>query len=232
MKTIGLLGGMSWQSTVEYYRIINERIEQELGGHHSAQILISSVDFDPLVALAHEDRWMEIASRLNDEARKLQQAGADFFLIGTNSIHRVADEICEGIDIPLLHIVDATAAAINDAGITKVALLGTAFVMNDAFYPEILSRHSIDTLIPEETDRKSIHRIIFEELVHGTTTDPSRKEFLRIIDDLKHEGAEGVILGCTEIPLLVKQEQVSIPVFDTTTIHAEAAAQMALNVNT
>ena len=228
MKTIGLIGGTTWLSTLEYYRIINETVHKQLGGAHSAHCILYSVDYDEFVA-QHEDNWDAIATSFSGIAQKLERAGADFFLLCANTMHKVADAVQESVHIPLLHIVDVTAEAILEQGIQTVGLLGTKYTMEETFYTHRLHEHfDITTVVPEAQERERIHTVIIDELTHGILTPASRQEYIDIIHSLVSRGAEGVILGCTEIPLLVKQQDVDIPVFDTTMIHAQAAAAYAL----
>lgn len=229
MKTIGLIGGTSWHSTTTYYRIINETVGQSLGGHYSAQIIMSSVNYEPVARLAHDDNWKEIGKILSNEAKRLETSGADFFLICANTLHKVADEVKSAVNIPFLHIADATADEIKKAGLKKVGLMGTSFTMEDETFLNRLSQHGVETIAPEKEDRKLIHQIIFDELTKGKFTDESRNKYKKIIDKLTKNGAEGVILGCTEIPLLIHPEDVAIPIFNTTKIHSITAANMALN---
>ena len=231
MKTIGLLGGMSWESSLEYYRIINQEIKRRLGGLHSAQCLLYSYDFAEIEALQHNDAWAKLTLKMINGVRRLEAGGADFLVICTNTMHRIADKIEEATGIPLLHIADAAARAIKTQGLDEVGLLGTNFTMTGDFYRKRLAdNHGIQILIPDETDRQTIHRIIYDELVLGEIKDESREAYLKVIDRLVKKGAQGVILGCTEIPLLVKQKDVAIPLFDTTTLHAEAAVDWALKM--
>ena len=229
MKTIGLLGGMSWESSLEYYRIINQTVKRRLGGLHSARCLLHSYDFAEIEALQHNDAWAELALKMIDGVQRLKAGGADFLVICTNTMHRMADEIEEATRIPLLHIADAAAGAIKTQGLEVVGLLGTNFTMTGDFYRKRLEEeHNIQVLIPDEASRQTIHRIIYDELVLGEIRKESREAYLYVIDQLAKKGAQGVILGCTEIPLLVKQKDTAIPVFDTTTLHAEAAVDWAL----
>jgi len=230
MKTIGLLGGMSWESTVGYYRALNEGIKQKLGGLHSARIVMVSVDFAPLERLQHDGDWEGIAEILAADARRIEAAGADFLLIGTNTMHRVAPQIEAAVGIPLLHIADATAQVIRNAGIRTVGLLGTAFTMEQDFYRgRLADGHGIEVLVPDKSDREIIHRVIYQELCQGSFKDGSRKEFLRIIEQLGKQGAEAVILGCTEIGLLVNQKDTGIRLIDTCAEHASVAVETALS---
>jgi len=229
MKTIGLLGGMSWESSSEYYRLINESIKRRLGGLHSAQILMYSLNFAPIEALQHAGDWTQLTQVMLNAADRLVRGGADFLVICTNTMHRMADDLEAALEIPLLHIADATANAIKEKNLETVALLGTLFTMEEDFYRmRLKQRHGLKVLIPDEPGRETIHRIIYDELVKGIIREESRKVYLDVIAGLQSRGAEGVILGCTEIPLLVKQDDVSIPIFDTTTIHAQAAVDWAL----
>jgi len=229
MKTIGLVGGMSWESTVEYYRIINQRVKEKAGGFHSAKLVMYSVDFDEVEKRQHRGEWQELTAMMIDAAQKVERAGADFILICTNTMHLMADEVQTGIRIPLLHIVDVTAEAVTARSFTKVALLGTRFTMEKDFYKGRLRlKHGLDVIVPEEKDREVIHAILYNELCRGEIREPSRQAFREIIARLETRGAQGIILGCTEIPLLVSQEDYKIPLFDTTTLHARAAVDYAL----
>jgi aspartate racemase len=229
MKTIGLVGGMSWESTQEYYRIANQRVKERLGGFHSAKIVLYSVDFDEVEGRQHQGRWDELTSLMIDAARRVERAGAECLLICTNTMHLMADDVQGAIGIPLLHIVDVTAKAVRDRGFGTVGLLGTRFTMEKDFYKgRLKDKNGLEVLVPEERDRETIHAILYDELCLGTIKDASRRAFQRIIAGLEARGAQGVILGCTEIPLIVKQEDYSIPLFDTTALHAEAAVDFAL----
>ena len=229
MKCIGLLGGMSWESTVSYYQALNRGVRAKLGGLHSARVLLNSVDFAEIERLQHAGDWPATARLLAAEARKLQDGGADFLLIGTNTMHKVAPEIEAAIDIPLLHIADATARRLQADGIQRVGLLGTRFTMEQDFYKGRLQTHfGLEVLVPAEAERERIHRIIYDELCLGEIRDASRAEYLAIIAGLAAAGAEAVILGCTEIALLVGEAQAAVPLYDTTAIHAEAAVTLAL----
>lgn len=229
MKTIGLLGGMTWESTTGYYRAINEGVKQALGGYHSASIAMFSVDFDPLEKFQQSGDWDTIAGLLAASAKKVEAAGADFLLICTNTMHKVAPAIEQAIGIPILHIADATAEVMIKDGIKRVGLLGTAFTMEQDFYRQRLSdNYGIDVMIPDDADRGIVHRVIYEELCFGNTEAGSRTEYLRIIDDLASRGAEAVILGCTEIGMLVKQADTGVRLLDTTAIHAAAAVAHAV----
>jgi len=230
MKTIGLLGGMSWESSIEYYRIINETVKDRLGGLHSAQCLMYSVDFAEVERLQHADEWEALTLLMIEGMQRLARSGADCLVICTNTMHRMAPEIQAAIDLPLLHIADATADAIKAQGLHTVGLLGTRFTMEGDFYRgKLIQDHGLQVLIPDETERETVHRIIYSELVQGQILERSRLAFQNVIAGLQAKGAQGVILGCTEIPLLIRQSDVSIPVFDTTRIHAEAAVDWALS---
>ncbi len=230
MKTIGLLGGMSWESTSDYYRGINKGINKSLGGLHSAKIVLYSVDFHPIEKLMGKEDWESIEKNLSKAAQKVQAAGADFFLICTNTMHKVATQIENAIDIPLLHIADATAEVLVNNDIKQVGLLGTAFTMEHDFYKERLSRnYGLSVVVPNKKDREIVHDIIFKELCAGKVVEKSKTEYLRIIDDLADRGAEAVILGCTEIGMLVRQSDTSVKLFDTTAIHVEQAVDYAIS---
>ena len=228
MKTIGLIGGMSWESTIPYYTIINQSIHDTLGGLHSAKIILYSVEFDEIEKCQSCGDWQRSADILSDAAKKLELAGADFLLICTNTMHKVHPQIQAQVTIPILHIADATADALASDGVTKVALLGTRYTMQEDFYKSKLVARGFEVLVPEQADIDEVNRIIFEELCVGTLKETSRKKFSRIIDNLKARGAQAVILGCTEIGLLVKQEHASLPLYDTTVIHASRAAEKAM----
>ena len=229
MKTIGLLGGMSWESTVPYYRRINRRVQDRLGGLHSAEIVLYSVEFAEIERLQHEDRWPEAAEILIRAARAVEGAGAEVLVICTNTMHKLYGEIEAAVAVPVLHIADATARAIADAGVRSVGLLGTRFTMEEDFYRgRLRDRHGLEVLIPGAADREIVHRVIYDELCRGEVRDASRREYARILGELAAHGAQGVILGCTEISLLVGPGDSPVPVFDTTAIHAEAAADWAL----
>jgi aspartate racemase len=229
MKTIGLIGGMSWESTREYYRILNEETRRALGGFHSAKCILYSVDFADIEKLQHEDRWEELTAIMVRAAHTLENAGADFILICTNTMHKMADDVQKSIGIPLLHLVDATAEQIRQDDLRKVGLLGTKFTMEQDFYKGRLSdRFGIEAIIPDNEDREYIHQVIYNELCQGIVNQVSREKFIQIINNLIDHGAEGLILGCTEIPLLVNQEDIRVPVYDTTEIHAKAAVVFAL----
>lgn len=229
MKTIGLLGGMSWESTATYYRLINEGVKESLGGLHSAKIAMVSVDFADIEALQMAGNWDEAGRQLALAANQIEAAGADFIVICTNTMHKVAPAIMDSVSIPLLHIADATAADINACGYSKVALLGTAFTMEQDFYKgRLKDKFGIEVITPSASDRKIIHDVIYDELCLGTIKDTSRAEYLRIVDSLNQQGTEAIILGCTEIGLLIAPEHTDVPLLDTTRIHAVAAVRRAV----
>ena len=231
MKTIGLIGGMSWESSTEYYRIINEEVRDRLGKLHFAQSLMYSVDFAEKLQREgrREGRRKEATESMVDAARRLEKRGADFLVICANTMHKMADEVQSCVAIPLLHVVDATAESVKGRGLETVGLLGTRFMMEEDLYRGRLARkHGLEVRVPEALDRERVHRVIFDELVAGELRQESKADLLRIIDGLIARGAKGIILGCTEIPLLIKGGDCSIPIFDTTRIHARAAAEMAL----
>ena len=229
MKTIGLLGGMTWESTNLYYRWINQFVKAKLGGLHSARIAMLSVDFQEIAELQHSDNWNRAGEILSEAARHIEAAGADFLVICTNTMHKVAPQIERAINIPILHVADATARRIKEQKMKTVGLLGTSFTMEQDFYKGRLSdEHGLTVIIPSESDRKIVNSVIYTELCHGIVNDDSREQFLEIIDRLSRRGAEGIIEGCTEIVLLVQQEHTDIPLFDTTAIHAQEAVSVAL----
>ena len=228
MKIIGLLGGMSWESTVHYYQIINEEVQNKLGGLHSAKIVLYSVEFSEIEQYQSSGQWEKCGEILGNAARSIAAAGADFILICSNTIHKVAPQIASMIQIPIIHIADATADELEKCGIRRVGLLGTKYTMTLDFYKNRLADRGIEILIPDTADVETINTIIFEELCVGKINEKSRKKLQRMIEKLKETGAEGVILGCTELGLLIQQSDVSIPVFDTTVIHAKRAAQIAM----
>ena len=228
MKTIGLIGGMSWESTVTYYQVINETIKEELGGLHSARILMYSVDFDEIEKCQSSGDWKRSADILSDAAMRLERAGADFIVICTNTMHKVAPEVRKSVSIPLLHIAEVTARKLKDAGITTVGLLGTRYTMTQPFYIDVLAESGIQVLVPEGETIQTVNDIIFDELCVGIVKDSSKETLLASIRQLQNRGAQGVILGCTEIGLLVGEEDVELPVFDTALIHAREAALEAL----
>lgn len=229
MKTIGLIGGMSWESSLEYYRLINQTVKEILGGFHSAKILMYSLDFAEIEACQSQGDWAKAQKMLVDIAKKLEKGGADCLLICTNTMHKMAPKIEDNTSIPLLHIADATAGEIKKQGLKKVGLLGTRFTMEEDFYrTRIREKHDIEVIIPELEERQTVHDIIYQELCLGQIKDDSREKYQDIIRKLALAGAEGVILGCTEIPLLIQQKDSSIPLFDTTAIHARYGAKYSL----
>jgi aspartate racemase len=231
VKVIGLIGGMSWESTVPYYRIVNETVKQRLGGLHSARVVLYSVDFDEIERLQHSDQWTVAGERLADAARAIERAGAECVVLCTNTMHKVAPQIEAAVRIPLLHIADATAAEIKSAKVSTVGLLGTRFTMEQGFYKDRLQRdHGLRVVIPHADDRAVVHRVIYEELCLGNVVDASRGEYRRVMDDLVRQGAQAIILGCTEITLLVQAADSAVPLFDTTSIHARKAAEWALGI--
>jgi aspartate racemase len=231
MKTIGLLGGMSWQSTAQYYRLANELVAARLGGLHSAQCLLYSVDFAAIEQMQKQDRWDDAGAYLASAAKSLEAGGADLLLICTNTMHKVYDQIAGAVSIPVLHVVDVTAAAVRAAGVSTVGLLGTAFTMEQTFYRDRLASSGLDVVIPDDAQRALVHRVIFEELCRGVIRDESRAAFVEVIDALVARGAQGVILGCTEIELLLGPDDVDVPVFPTTQLHITAAAEQALSAS-
>lgn len=229
MKTIGLLGGMSWESSLHYYRLLNEMVKARLGGLHSARCILSSVEFAEIEQCQRDARWEEAGAVLNHAALGLERAGADVLLICANTMHKVADQVMRGLRIPLLHIVDVTAERVRAAGIRKVLLLGTRYVMEQDFYRERLARrHGLEVLVPDAADRQEVDRVIFEELVLGRWESTSKRRYLDVIGASTRDGAQAVIAGCTEIGLLVKPEDLAMPLFDTAEIHARAAVDWAL----
>lgn len=229
MKTIGLIGGMSWESSVEYYRIINQIVNQRLGGYHSARSVMVSVDFAAIEAMQVENRWGDAADALIEAGWACERAGADCLVLCTNTMHIVAEQIAEAVGVPLIHIADATADAIKAAGVETVGLLGTRFTMERDFYTgRLIDPHGLTVLVPDDAGRTTVHDIVYNELVHGHIRAASREVYQSIIADLMAAGAQGVILGCTEIPLLIQQEHSPVPVFDTTYLHAAAAVEFAL----
>ena len=226
MKTIGLLGGMSWESTVLYYQLLNEGVRERLGGLHSAKILMNSVDFAEIEQFQVNGQWQEAGQNLAAAAQGLERSGADMVLICTNLMHKVAPIVEAQIKVPLLHIADATGKVIKEQGLKKIGLLGTRYTMEEDFYRQRLwDNFGLDVIIPEPEDREYVHRVIFDELCVGEFTDESRKNYLAIIDKLRQQGAEGVILGCTEIPLLVRQEDTDLPLLNTAALHAQYALE-------
>lgn len=227
-RTLGIIGGMSWESTQSYYRLINEGIKAELGNLHSADLLIHSVDFEPIATLQAQGRWEELGDIMLNSGKRLKAGGVDGILIATNTMHKVAEQVQAATNLPLIHIADATADAIKQQGLTKIALLGTQFTMTEDFYKQRLIDASLQVLIPDTDARAEVHRIIYDELCQGQLLASSRQYYTQVINELAAQGAEGVILGCTEIGLLISQADSLIPVFDTTAIHAAAAVQFLL----
>lgn len=229
MKTIGLLGGMSWESSLEYYRIINQQVRDRLGELHSAKIVLYSVEFAEIEELQHQGRWDEAGDILSEAARNIERSGADFLLICTNTMHKLADQIQSVIDIPILHIADATAEKIVAGGISRVGLAATRFTMEENFYKgRLIDTYGLDVLIPGETDRETLHRVIYDELCSGRIIQASKQAYIDICNRLIADGAQAIILGCTEIGLLIKAKDLDVPVFDTTDIHCKAAVDEAL----
>jgi len=229
MKTIGLIGGMSWESTTEYYRIINEAIKEKLGGLHSAKIVLYSADMEEITLLQHEENWDELTDLMIDAAKRVERSGSDLLLICTNTMHKMAEQVARSIAIPLLHIADATAERIVSLNLKRVALLGTRFTMEQDFYKgRLKDRYNLKVIIPNEADRQDVHNIIYQELCAGEIKSSSKEQLKATIRRLVSNGAQGIILGCTELPLLIKQDDSPVPVFDTTRIHAEAAVEYAL----
>ena len=229
MKTIGLIGGMSWESSSEYYRIINETVRERLGGLHSAECIMYSADFEQIENLQHQGKWEELTKLMLNFAQKLEGAGADFIVICTNTMHKMAEEVENNTNIPLLHIADATAGKIIEKGLGKLGLLGTNFTMEEDFFKKRLEeKYNIEVIIPSQNDREIIDSVIYHELCLGIIKQSSKEKYKEVINRLISDGADGVILGCTEIPLLVSQGDVEMPVFDTTTIHAKSAVEFAL----
>ncbi len=228
MKRIGLIGGMSWKSSQDYYRIINEEVKAQLGGSHSANCIMYSFDFQLIEDLQHKGDWEKLTQIMVDEANNLKTAGAEFIVICANTMHIIAKDIEEKTNLKVLHIAQATASAIKEKQLKKVLLLGTKFTMEGTFYKDILNENDIEVIIPNDEDREFIHQVIFTELVRGIVKDESKQKYLSIINSLKEKGIQGVVLGCTEIPMLVKQEDLDIPVLNTTEIHSKAAAKFSL----
>ena len=225
MKLLGVIGGMSWESTALYYRGLNQRIAQRLGGHHSARLLLWSVDFAGIEALQREGRWDEAGAQMADAARALQSAGAQGLVLATNTMHRVADAIEAATPLPLLHIADPTGEAIRAAGLQRIGLIGTRFTMEQALYAgRLRERHGLEVITPDADDRATVHRVIYDELCHGRALDASSDAYRRIMERLIERGAQGVILGCTEITMLIGAEDARVPLFDTTALHVQAAA--------
>jgi aspartate racemase len=229
MKTIGMIGGMSWESSLEYYRIMNQAVKEKLGGFHSAQCILYSVDFDDVEKMQHRGNWESLTRLMIEAAQNVKKAGAEFLVICTNTMHKMADAVQSAIQIPLLHIADVTADAVKQNGQSRVGLLGTKFTMEQDFYKgRLKDLHGIDVLIPEDDERQTIHDILYNELCLGEIRQLSREKFQSIIQNLVQRGAQGVVLGCTEIPLIVRQEDYKIPLYDTTSLHALAAVEFAL----
>jgi aspartate racemase len=229
MKTIGLVGGISWESTLEYYRVINQHTKERLGGFHSAKVVLYSVDFAEVEVRQHQGRWDELTELMIDAARRVEKAGAELLVICANTMHKMADDVQRNIRIPILHIGDVTAEAVRSRSIKKVGLLGTRFTMEQDFYKQrLIGKHGLEVIIPEEKEREEIHSILYNELCLGEIKASSKGVFQKIIAGLASRGAQGIILGCTEIPLLVSQNDYEIPLFDTTTLHARAAVDFAL----
>ena len=230
MRTLGLIGGMTWHSTVDYYRLINEGVHQRLGRSHSAAMVLLSVDFEPVEVLQESGDWAGMGRLMAAAARRLETAGAEGLVICANTMHRLADDVTAAVRIPLLHIADATAAAVKKAGLRTVGLLGTRYTMELDFYRGRLeSQHGLRVIVPDEPDRTTVHEVIYRELAQGLVREESRRAYTATIDGLRRRGAEGVILGCTEIPLLVRPQDSRLPVFDTTALHAAAAVDFALS---
>jgi len=228
MLTIGMLGGMSWESSAEYYRLANELVRERLGGLHSARLVLLSVDFAEIETLQATGAWTEAGELLARAAKQVQGAGADLLLLCSNTMHKVADQVAAELDIPLLHLADATAAAVHAAGLTTVGLLGTAFTMEQSFYRDRLASGGLTVLVPEATERGVVHSVIYDELCLGVVSDAARRRYLTVIDGLVAAGAEGIVLGCTEIELLITQDDSPVPIFPTSRLHVEAAVEMAL----
>ncbi len=228
MKTIGLIGGLTWHSTIDYYRHLNQLVQQRLGGQHSARLLLHSVDFEEIRQRTFANDWAAIAAHMTTAGRQLEQAGAHCLLLGANTMHHVADEVQAHIGIPLLHIADATAKAIAAQGLQTVALLGTRYTMQLPFYHQRLAAHGIQAMVPSANDQQLVHDAIYNEMASGIFADATRQQYNGIILKLQQQGAQGVIMGCTEIPLLLRPDELSLPLFDTARLHAEAAVQFAL----
>lgn len=229
MKTIGVIGGMSWESSTEYYRLLNRHAKARLGGHHNARSLMLTVDFASIEASQRAGDWTTLAQQMADAARQLERGGADLVMLATNTMHRVYESIEQAIGVPFLHIADPTGEALRAAGIERVGLLGTRYTMEQTFYTgRLRERYGLDTVIPDEAERADVHRIIYDELCHGKVLDASREVYRHVIESLAARGAQAVILGCTEITLLIAQENSALPVFDTTALHAQAAVEWAI----
>jgi aspartate racemase len=229
VKTLGLIGGLTWHSTLEYYRLINQGVAERLGGSHSAQLALYSLDFAPVEKMQDAGKWKDLGRLMVGAARALAAAGAEGIVICANTMHRLADDISRGVSLPIIHIADAAAAAVKKRGLRTVGLLGTRYTMEMEFYKgRLADRHALDVLVPDEQARTAVHNIIYSELAYGMVRGESRRAYLSVIRDLERRGAEGVILGCTEIPLLIRPEDTRIPTFDTTALHAAAAVDFAL----
>jgi aspartate racemase len=226
--TIGLIGGMSWESSLEYYKLLNLGVQDRLGGLHSAKLVLASVEFAELTELQRADRWDDVATMLSDAGRGLQAAGADLVLMCTTAFHKVADEVAAAVDIPLLHLADVVATAAKDRGLSRIGLIGTSFTMSRSFFTDRIASHGLEVLVPDPRHHETVNRIVYDELVHGKVLDASRTTVVGLIDELWDAGAQGVILGCTELELLVKQADSELPVFPCTTLHVEAALDRAL----
>lgn len=229
MRTIGLIGGMSWESSLEYYRLLNTSVEDRLGGLHSAKVVMSSIEFAELTELQEADRWDEVATLLSDAARGLEAAGADLVLMCTTAFHRVAEQVEAAIDVPFLHLADVVAAAAKARSLTKIGLIGTSFTMGHHFFTDRIASQGVQVVVPDERHHETVNRIVYDELVHGKVFDTSRSTVVSLIDELWDAGAQGVVLGCTELELLVKQADSEIPVFPCTPLHVQAALDRALS---
>ncbi|TWT16085.1 aspartate/glutamate racemase family protein [Planomicrobium sp. CPCC 101079] len=228
MKTIGLIGGMSWESSAEYYRVVNEEVQRKLGGLHSAKCILFSVDFEEIERMQRQDKWMEAGRLLAEAAQTLEKAGAELVVLCTNTMHIVIEALETAVEVPIVHIADATVQKIHEANLTTIGLLGTNYTMEMDFYKSRLIDNGLIVLVPDETDRNRLNQIIFDELCVGEIRQPSKKFYQKVIDKLIKDGAEGIILGCTEIGLLIKPEDSPVPVFDTAEIHAKTAVEIAL----
>lgn len=230
MKTMGLIGGLSWESSVEYYRLVNEGVRERLGGLHSARLLLHSFDFHEIEQLQDQGRWADATARMIEAAESLRRAGADFLVICSNTMHRMAEEIQAAVPLPLVHIADATADAVARAGLSTVGLLGTRFTMDQDFYKgRLAGRHGVGVVTPDEPGRTVVHDVIYGELCRGVVRDASREAYRRVVAELRDRGAQAVVLGCTEISLLLRPQDTDVPLFDTTRLHAEAAVAFALD---
>jgi aspartate racemase len=228
MKTIGLIAGMSWKSSVEYYKIINEMVKEKLGGHHSAKIILFNVDFEEIINYQKNNDWDKAGQLLTDAAQRLEKAGCDFVLICTNTMHKVADVVQAGINIPLIHICDAVIHDVKEKNIKKVGVLGTKYTIEEGFYCSCFDKKCIEVVLPDKEDLQKVHNIIFNELCHGVITEESKQVYKTIIEKMVSQGAEGIVLGCTEIQLLITQQDSPVPIFDTTYHHAAYAVELAL----